>query len=139
MRANAYQERSNDLIELSAMVIESETLSSALAKLDFRVQLCSPENFATDKLTGPEIVVVKEYLLAQLFRLQNLDQQYHFGLLEDRYHQYAVIGTLKYYLPIWKHFGISQRSLAESILTTYDGIIPDRCEASAGQKLGISN
>ena len=87
-----------------------------------------PAEFDVDNLTGQEVAVLKEFLLAQLFRLQNLDQQYRFGLLEDRYHRFAVISTLKLYLPVWQRFEIEQRTLAEAILNAYDGPIPDRCE-----------
>ena len=136
MRANAYQERSDDLIEMSAMIIESEVLSSAISKIDFRNRLCMPAEFDVDSLTGQEVAVLKEFLLAQLFRLQNLDQQFRFGLLEDRYHRFAVISTLRLYLPVWERFEIEQRTLAEAILNAYDEPIPDRCELSGAPNIG---
>ena len=136
MKANAYQERSDDLIEISAMIVESDVLSSAVAKIDFRRQICKPDELRLDDLTAQELAVLRELLLAQLFRLQNLDRQYHFGLLDSEYHRMAVIGRLQLYLPVWERFEVTQRTLAEAILKSYDGTIPDRCVESGALKSG---
>ena len=136
MKANAYQERSDDLIEISAMIVESDVLSSAVAKIDFRRQICKPDELRLDDLTAQELAVLRELLLAQLFRLQNLDRQYHFGLLDSEYHRMAVIGRLQLYLPVWERFEVTQRTLAEAILKSYEGAIPDRCGGSDVLKFG---
>ena len=119
MTASAYQARSNDLMQMSAMVAESEVLSSALTKS--RLNLCDADRFSLDGLSGQERTVLRQYLAAQLFRLQNLDQQYQHGLLDDEYHQGAVLGTIQLYMPIWRSAGLPQSRLGQQILDAHPG------------------
>ena len=130
MMASTFQQRSNDLISISSLVIESDVLSGAMAKLGFREHLCNPENMDVDSLSKQELIVMQELLTAQLFRLQNLDLQFQHGLLPREYHRLAVIGTMKMFLPVWEKFGISERGIAQKTVGSYVGPALDGCTAS---------
>ncbi len=103
-------------------VAESEVLATIQANLRFRPEDCgdfernceliNDEYFET--LSQTQRQQYKRYLMAHIFRIQNLRFQYEQGLLSDEYHNRSIIPTIEYFMPLWEKFDIWQRgSLVE--------------------------
>jgi hypothetical protein len=127
MEASAYQQRSSDLLSMSNLVIESDVLSGALSKIEYRKNICTPKEMNLSVLTAQEKTVVHEYQLSQIFRLQNVARQHTYGLIDDEYHATATIGTIGLLLPIWEHFEIPQAGLARAILESHPEQVKNVC------------
>lgn len=119
MRATTLQERSSDLLELISMATESDALLSALSKLDFPKGLCGADEDALDSLTDLERTAFKHYIAANLFRIQNLKQQYEYGLIDDHLYNNTLAG-LKLYGAYARRLDLPQEGIAISILANYD-------------------
>jgi hypothetical protein len=124
MRASAFQTRSADLIQIAAMVAESEPLASALSKLNFPNALCSAQGASLEELSPVELTLFKQYVMAQLFRLQNLEEQFLHGLLKDRHHA-GSLSMLQRLQPWAERLGIPEANIGKHILRRYDGPIAD--------------
>ncbi len=128
LTAQAYQARSDALVELSRMIAESEVLATIEANLTIRPETCSEferhcevvndEYFAS--LGTAERQQYKRLLMAQLFRIQNLVFQYEQGLLSDEYHDRNIIRTIRTYIPLWEKFDIYQRDSLVEHLEKYE-------------------
>lgn len=81
MQSAVYQERTRDLISIHAMVMESEELTRALAKMD-PVSGCE-----TEPLSETEQVAYRTFLTAHANRLDNLMTQFELGLIDEVYLQ----------------------------------------------------
>jgi hypothetical protein len=119
MRATTSQERSGDLLELIGMATESDVLLSALSKLDFPKGICGADEGALDSLTDLERTAFKHYVAANLIRIQNLQQQYEYGLLDD-FLLKRILAALKLYGAYARKLDIPQEGVAVSILANYD-------------------
>jgi hypothetical protein len=124
MKANAFQDRSSDLIQIGSMAVESEPLSSALSKLNLPNRVCDATNAPLTDLSEQELAVFKQYIMAHLFRLQNLDQQFQHGLIEIEHHV-AVLRALQRYTPFAQRLGIPEANIGKVILARYETPIPD--------------
>jgi len=124
LTAAAYQARSDALQDLSMRVAESEVLATIQANLHVRPENCgeferncgvfNEEYFQS--LSPTEHLQYKRYLLANVFRVQNLVFQYEQGLLSDEYHDQSIIEIIKSFMPLWQRFDIWQRrSLVEHL------------------------
>ncbi len=130
MRATAYQDRSSDLIQINAMVAESEILVSALSKLNLPTTLCLAEHAALDELSDQELTVFKHYILAHIFRLQNLEEQFLYGLIKADHHS-ATLRALQRYLPWAQRLHLPEARIAKVILGNHGGSFADPvCEGS---------
>ncbi len=123
LTASAYQSRSDALQEYSLTVAASDELATIEAELltesdcDEPVRSCFIINEKYfQQLTPTQRVQYKRLLLAILFRTQNLVYQYKQGLLSDAYHDGAIIGVIKKFMPLWEKFDVWQRySLVEHL------------------------
>ncbi len=128
LTAQAYQARSDALVELSRIIAESEVLATIEANVTIRPDTCSEferhcevvndEYFAS--LETAERQQYKRLLMAQLFRIQNLVFQYEQGLLSDEYHDRNIINTIRTYISLWEKFDIYQRDSLVEHLEKYE-------------------
>jgi hypothetical protein len=124
MRATAFQERSADLIQINSMVAESEVLLFALSKLNLPNTLCLAEQAPLDELSEQELTALKHYIMAHIFRLQNLDEQFLYGLIKPEHHS-AALRALRRYLPWAQRLNLSEANIAKAILASQELSIAD--------------
>ena len=118
MKATAFQDRSNNLIELSSMAVESPELLSALTKLNFPKGLCHPDRTQLDSLTPLESTALKYYIAANLFRIQNLEQQYARGLISPDLFE-PILAALSQYGEYARALDIPQEAVSNYILNRH--------------------
>jgi hypothetical protein len=124
MRANAFQDRSADLIQIGAMVAESEPLARALSKLNFPNAVCQADQAPLDDLSQLELTLFKQYVMAQLFRLQNLDEQFRHGLVRSEHHE-AALRAVQRYLPWAQRLDLPEAKIGQRILSQLDRPVAD--------------
>ena len=124
MKATAFQDRSSDLIQIAAMVAESEALANALAKLDLPNSICDAQAAPLDTLSDAELTLFKQYLMAQIFRLQNLQEQYRHGLIRPEHHKASVRAVARY-LPWMERLQLPEAAIGRRILGTVEEPVDD--------------
>jgi hypothetical protein len=121
MSAQAYQSRSDALMDLSMRVAESETLSSIQTRVLLRkggtVQF---DDEAINSLTPTEYAQFRNYLIANVHRMDNLLKQYELGYLDEEYFQRGILGTAQsFWIPAWDKFDVTLASRFRERLSVY--------------------
>jgi len=98
--AQAFQQRSDALQDLSMRMAESESLSAISAKL--RSSGWPRDGRAFEELSDREKEQYRAYLTAHLHRVTNLIHQYDEGLLTTEYYEGGIRGTIVMWVTMWK-------------------------------------
>lgn len=107
MNAQAYQFRSDSLIDLQMRTAESSELSEIEQKC-FERDGNNRRKFdkeALKKLTPAEYSRISRFYLSNLFRLDNLLKQYELGFLDDDYYEIGISPIIQDLKPVWDAFG----------------------------------
>jgi len=83
MQADAYDARTNAILDTHLMVTESENLQAALAKINWDSGFCNPSKELIDNLSEQERIVVKAFLTASWRRFDSQYSQYNRGTLSS--------------------------------------------------------
>ena len=124
MRAQAYQARSDTLMDLTMRVAESEALSS----IQDRVVGFTDDGFSINddgvaSLNQTELSQYRSYLTAHAHRMDNLLKQYELGYLDDEYFEWGIAGSAeRFWIPMWRRFGVV---LAEPFIQKLNSHIDD--------------
>ena len=104
MRAQAFQARTEALMDLTMRAAECESISTIEAKL--RESGFPRDPTIPDSLTPPERIRFANYLLAHLHRVTNLVHQHEAGMLSDEYYEVGIKAGARVFYPQWKAFGV---------------------------------
>ena len=124
MRAQAYQARSDTLMDLTMRVAESAALSSIQERVvDFTDGGFSINEDGVASLNPTELSQYRNYLTAHVHRMDNLLKQYELGYLDDDYFEWGIVGSAeRFWIPMWKRFGVV---LAEPLIQKLSSHIDD--------------
>lgn len=108
MKAQAYQARSDALMDLTMRVGESENLSSISSKI-FTTDDGEPKmnEEAIASLSPQEFSQFRFYLTAHLHRMDNLLKQYELGFLDQDYFDRGIARSARnFWIPMWRKFDV---------------------------------
>lgn len=135
LRADAYQSRTENIIQTYSLSISPELLLSAMEKMDYLVFRCDPNLDLVDNLTAQEKIVMGEFLSANWARLNNLVYQYEEGNLDDGYFDGSVLDVIYQYEPWLQIFSPINANYAQETLQEYNYVgasDPSECRQSLG-------
>lgn len=110
MSAQAYQARSDSLVDINMTVADSPVLATIQDKVlsmgdDGVWQL---DEKALQEFTSTEISQLKYVHIAHVHRMDNLITQYELGFLNEEYYQFGIMGTARQRKQVWEKLGIVQ-------------------------------
>ena len=106
MRAQAFQGRSEALMDLAMRAAESESISAIYEKLRESNFPANPS--IPDTVTPLERQRFSLVLEAHIHRFTNLIHQYEAGMLSDEYYEGGIKMAARNFYPYWKAFGVLQ-------------------------------
>ena len=115
MQAEAYDRRVANILELNILAIDQAHLTEALNKLEFPGGLCFADTAPLEDLSPEESVAFSYFVYSQIIKFQNVNRQFHLGLIPDREHNGSLVPA-KYYGIFAERLSLPQAGLVRDML-----------------------
>lgn len=99
VQSESFQTRTDQLLDISTSIPQSEQLLSAIVKLDFFDNFCAPNHALASELSAEERAAFVSFLYSNWIRFENMFYQSQSGNIDESFYEVVTLNVMHKYIP----------------------------------------